>query len=76
MVMSYEEFCESKLGEKALDIIYNTIYDLNVPNNVYNKLVDVIADYAYEILEDKYEDYISEYQDRAYDEYKDSKYEM
>ena len=74
--MSYEEFCESKLGEKALDTIYNTIFDLNVPNKVYNRLVDVISDYSYEILEDKYEEYISEYQDRAYDEYKDSKYEM
>ena len=31
-------------------------------------------DYSHEILEDRYEDYISEYQDRAYDEYKDSKW--
>ena len=71
--MSYEEFCDSKLGEKTLDTIYNTIDDLNVPDKVYNKLVEVIADYTHEILEDSYEDYISEYQDRAYDEYKDSK---
>lgn len=73
--MSYEEYCDSRLGEKILDDIYNTIYDLKLPYSVHIKLVSVIDDYNYDILEDRYEDYISEYQDRAYDEYKDSRYD-
>ena len=75
MVMSYEEYCD-RFDVQIQDNLYVSIDNLNIPYKVKQRIWDVIMDYSYDILEDRYEDYISEYQDRAYDEYKDSKYEM
>ena len=73
--MSYEEYCD-RFDVQIQDNLYVSIDNLNIPYKVKQRIWDVIMDYSYDILEDRYEDYISEYQDRAYDEYKDSKYEM
>ena len=73
--MSYEEFCD-RFDTQIQDSLYVSLDNLNLPYKVKQRIWDVIMNYSYDILEDRYEDYISEYQDRAYDEYKDSKYEM
>ena len=72
MVMSYEEYCD-RFDVQIQDSLYVGLDNLNLPYKVKQRIWDVIMDYSYDILEDRYEDYISEYQDRAYDEYKDSK---
>ena len=71
--MSYEEYYD-RFVEHIQDSLYASLDNINIPYKVKQRVWDVIIDYSHEILEDRYEDYISEYQDRAYDEYKDSKW--
>ena len=73
MVISYEEFFD-RYVEHIQDSLFTSIDNINIPYKVKQKVWDVINENSHAILEDRYEDYISEYQDRAYDEYKDSKW--
>lgn len=58
-------------GDKFQEII-ETIEDLELPYKLKEKILNTVVDAECEILEDMYDGAISEYQDRCYDEYKDS----
>lgn len=61
--------------DDILDILKNQIDELAIPLALKNKFHAQIEDNASEIIEHNYEDMISAYQCRAYDEFKDSKFE-
>lgn len=65
MIQSYDDwfnYCGYKLQEELEDWVWNC------PTSFFDDgLVDI-----QQILEDEYESYVGEAEDRAYDEYKDS----
>jgi hypothetical protein len=70
-MVDFEHWCYSVGDDKMQDII-ETIEDLDLPYKLKEMILNTIVDAEYEILENMYEGFVSEYQDRCYDEYKDS----
>lgn len=66
-MMSYSDWCDynaQRIIDECEDWIDNAPYGLGSFLH--------IEDHIQDVLEDAYEDYVSELQDRAYDEYRDS----
>lgn len=70
--MTYNEFCD-----KNEDIIFDEIDDkiksLNLPKHIEVQILSIIYDDTYLILEERYNDMNSSYEDIKYNEFKDSK---
>lgn len=73
-MVTFERWCNNVGNDKIQEII-ETIEALELPYKLKEVILNTVVDSEWEILEDMYEGSISEYQDRCYDEYKDSKYE-
>ena len=73
-MVTFKHWYDSVGADKFQEII-ETIEDLEVPYKLKEVILNTVVDAELEILEYMYEDAISEYQDRCYDEYKDGKYE-
>lgn len=70
----FKQWYDSIGSDKFQDII-ETIEDLELPYKLKEKILNTVVDAEWEILDNMYEGAISDYQDRCYDEYKDSKYD-
>ena len=70
----FERWCINVGHDKFQEII-ETIEDLDLPYKLKEVILNTVIDAEWEILENMYDDVIGEYQDRCYDEYKDSKYD-
>lgn len=70
-MVTFERWCNNIGNDKFQEII-ETIEDLEFPYKLKEVILNTVVDAELEILEYMYEDAISEYQDRCYDEYKDS----
>lgn len=70
--MTYNEFCD-----KNEDIIFDEIDDkiksLNLPKHIEVQILSIIYDDTYLILEERYNNMNSSYEDIKYNEFKDSK---
>lgn len=71
--LSFEDFCE-RYEDEILINLETDIECLDVPRAIGYKLKDVIAENAAEILEYKYEQKLSEYQDLAYEKMKEDRF--
>lgn len=63
------------IGNDKVQAIIETIEELELPYKLKEMILNTIIDAEGEIIEDMYEGFISDYQDRCYDEYKDNKYD-
>lgn len=70
--MYYEEYAE-KFASDILTELEDTIENMNITRWVKDRLIDVIQEYSFEIVDYRYQQARGEYEDRCYDEYKDSK---
>lgn len=70
--MYYEEYSD-KFENDILMELEETIENMNVTRRVKDRLIDVIQDYSFEIVDFRYQQSRGEYEDRVYDEFKDSK---
>ena len=73
-MVTFERWYDS-IGDNKLQEIIETIEDLELPYKLKEVILNTTIDAEWEILEDMYDSVVGEYQDRCYDEYKDSKYE-
>ena len=69
---TFEEFCD-KNEDSIFDEIDDTIKSLNLPKRIETQILAIIYDESCEILEERYADIKSTYEDIKYDEFKDSK---
>ena len=60
------------IGNDKFQEIIETIEDLELPYKLKEVILNTVVDAEWEILDSMYEGFISDYQDRCYDEYKDS----
>lgn len=70
--MNYRDFC-NKNEDIILDEIDDTIKSLNLPKHIETQILSIIYDESHTILEERYADFISSYEDIKYDELKDSR---
>ena len=73
-MVKFERWCNTVGNDKIQEII-ETIEDLELPYKLKEVILNTIIDDIVAILENMYEGFVSEYQDRCYDEYKDGKYD-
>ena len=73
-MVTFEQWYYS-IGDDKFQEIIETIEDLDLPYKLKEVILNTVIDAEWEILENMYDDVIGEYQDRCYDEYKDSKYD-
>lgn len=73
-MVDFETFLDNHHDNVMVEL-EDIIDTMNIPKKVSNKMIDIIYEYEYEIMEDRYSDMESEAIDRAYDEYKDSRYD-
>ena len=69
---AFEEYCD-KYSDKILSDLENEIESLNLPKYVQDRLLDVLIECEGEIIEHYFEQIISEFEDKSYDELKDSR---
>lgn len=74
MRVTFEHF-EDVIGKDKFMEIWDTIDDMDIPNNVKSKLLNIVESYEYEIIENWYEQSIGEYEDRAYEQFKEERYD-
>ena len=67
----FERWCINVGHDKFQEII-ETIEDLELHYKLKEVMLNTVVDAELEILEYMYEDAVSEYQERCYDEYKDN----
>lgn len=70
-MVTFKQWYDSVGADKFQKII-ETIEDLDLPYKLKEVILNTIVDAEFEILEDMYAGVVAEYQDRCYDEYKDS----
>lgn len=68
--MNYRDFC-NKNEDIILDEIDDTIKSLNLPKHIETQILSIIYDESHTILEERYADFRSSYEDTKYDEFKD-----
>lgn len=69
-MVTFEHWYDS-IGDDKFQEIIETIEDLELPYKLKEVILNTIIDAEVEILENMYEGFVSEYQDRCYDEYKE-----
>ena len=73
-MVTFKQWYDS-VGADNFQEIIETIENLDLPYKLKEVLLNTVVYTEWEILEDMYDSVVGEYQDRCYDEYKDSKYE-
>lgn len=73
-MVTFEQWYDS-IGDDMFQEIIETIEDLELPYKLKEVILNTIIDDTVAILENMYEGFVSAYQDRCYDEYKDEKYD-
>lgn len=68
--MNYRDFC-NKNEDIILDEIDDTIKSLNLPKHIETQILSIIYDESHTILEERYADFRSSYEDIKYEEFKD-----
>lgn len=68
--MNYRDFC-NKNEDIILDEIDDTIKSLNLSKHIETQILSIIYDESHTILEERYADFRSSYEDIKYDEFKD-----
>lgn len=74
MRVTFEHF-EDVVGKDKFMEIWDTIDDMDIPNNVKSKLLNIVESYEYEIIENWYEQSLGDYEDRAYEQFKEERYD-
>ena len=69
---SFEEYCD-KYSDKILSDLENEIESLNLPKYVQSRLLDVLVECEGDIMEFNFEQMLGDFEDRAYDELKESR---
>ena len=69
---SFETYCD-KYSDKILSELETEIESLNLPKFVADRLIEVITDCEGEIMEYNFEQMIGDFEDRSYDEFKDTR---
>lgn len=70
-MVSFETFLDNHRDD-FMGELEDIIATMTIPKKVSNRLIDIIYEYEYEIMEDRYEAMVADVIDRAYDEYKES----
>lgn len=73
-MVSFETFLDNHHDDVMLEL-EDIIATMTIPKKVSNMLIDIIYEYEYEIMEDRYDAMVADAIDRAYDEYKESRYD-
>ena len=73
-MVTFEHWYDS-VGNNKFQEIIETIEYLDLPYKLKEKILNTIIYAEGDILDNMYEGFVSEYQDRCYDEYKDGKYD-
>ena len=68
----FEEYCD-KYADKILSDLENEIESLNLPKYVQSRLLDVLVECEGDIMEFNFEQMLGDFEDRAYDELKESR---
>lgn len=69
---AFEEYCD-KHSDKILSDLENEIESLNLPKYVQSRLLDVLVECEGDIMEFNFEQMLGDFEDRAYDELKESR---
>ena len=70
-MVTFKQWYDSVGADKFQKII-EIIEDLELPYKLKEVILNTVVDAEWEILEDMYDGVVGDYQDRCYDEYKDS----
>lgn len=73
-MVNFKQWYDIIGNDKVQDII-ETIEELELPYKLKEVILNTIIDAEGEIIEAMYEGFISNYQDRCYESYKDNKYD-
>lgn len=71
-MVTFKQWFDS-IGDDKFQEIIETIEDLELPYKLKEVILNTVVDAEWEILENMYAGVVGDYQDRCYDEYKDSK---
>ena len=69
-MISFEDYC-NKFEHKIIGELMDEIYHFDIPRIVVNELMGTIENYTSEIMLDRYEGSISDFEDEQYDRYKE-----
>ena len=69
---SFNKYCEVHTNKIMASLEIN-IESLNLPKFVADRLIEVITDCEGEIMEYNFEQMIGDFEDRSYDEFKDTR---
>ena len=69
---AFEEYCD-KYSDKILSDLENEIESLNLPKYVQSRLLDVLVECEGDIMEFNFEQMLGDFEDRAFDELKESR---
>lgn len=73
-MVAFKQWYDSIGADKFQNII-EIIEDSELPYRIKEKILNTVVDAEVEIVDNMYEGFVSECEDRYYDEYKDGKYE-
>lgn len=73
-MVAFKQWYDSVGADKFQNII-EIIEDSELPYRIKEKILNIVVDAEVEIVDNMYEGFVSDCEDRYYDEYKDSKYE-
>ena len=68
----FEEYCD-KYSDKIISELQSEIESLNLPKYVQSRLSNVLVECEGEIMEFNFEQMLGDFEDRAYDELKESR---
>ena len=73
-MQTLKEYMESSTASNKLESINNIILNLDIPSDLKAKILSIVEDNEYEIMEDHYNSLVSDAEDYAYEQFKEEKY--
>ena len=73
-MQTLKEYMESSTASNKLESITNVILNLDIPSDLKAKILSIVEDNEYEIMEDHYNSLVSDAEDYAYEQFKEEKY--
>ena len=73
-MQTLKEYMESSTASNKLESITNVISNLDIPSDLKAKILSIVEDNEYEIMEDHYNSLVSDAEDYAYEQFKEEKY--
>lgn len=73
-MQTLKEYMQSNAASNKLESITNVILNLDLPSSLTSKILSIIEDNEYEIMENHYNSLVSDAESYAYEQFKEEKY--